>query len=143
MSAAAVLGAARAAGLTVTVRNGKLAISGVGDRRPDLVEAIRQHRNDIIVAITADAANKANEEKKVFELAGQPVPLALLGVMPSFFVGERARLIARVMSEGMQAIGWCMMRANAYFERFPDSNFEDQDASAAADYLNTSSAMGR
>jgi hypothetical protein len=47
------------------------------------------------------------------------------------------------MSDGMQAIGWCLVRVNAYFEKFPDSSFEDQDAGAAADYLNMRSATGR
>ncbi len=39
------------------------------------------------------------------------------------------------MGHGMPAIGWCMVRASAYFEKHMESTFENQDATAAKDYL--------
>jgi hypothetical protein len=39
------------------------------------------------------------------------------------------------IKRGMPAIGWCMARANDYFQRFPDSSFEEQEVAAAADLL--------
>ena len=56
-------------------------------------------------------------------------------VMPRFSPEEQGRMIDQVMCHGKAAIGWCMARSNAHFEKHSKSSFGEQDAAAAKDYL--------
>jgi hypothetical protein len=67
-----------------------------------------------------------------FPPTDQPLP----DLPPALTPEERIRLIELVMRQGKHAIGWRLRRANAYYEKFPGSNFEDQDAAAGLDLLN-------
>jgi hypothetical protein len=132
-----ILKSARATGFTFTVADGKLKVRGVGSRKDRLVEAIRMNKSEIISIIRVESANEAKKAKQGASnpLVPGPTELPVPDVISRFTAGERGLLIDRVMFHGMSAIGWCMVRANAYFEKHPESAFEEQDAAAAWDYL--------
>jgi hypothetical protein len=136
MSAAETFKAARSAGLSLRVVGRKLIIRGDGDPPLQLVECIRANKGEIIKLIedgpTKDA-NEAREERRKWII--EPTELHLPEMMPSFAPCERQEIVDQIMRQDEPAIGWCMRRANAYFEKFPHSNFEDQDAAAASDFL--------
>jgi hypothetical protein len=69
-------------------------------------------------------------------LATEASELPVQDVLSRLSLDEQGCMIRQVMCQGMPAIGWCMVRSNAYFEKYPGSSFGEQDAAAARDYLN-------
>ena len=56
-------------------------------------------------------------------------------VIPLLGKEDQQVLVNKVIARGRPAVGWCLQRAVAYYEKFPDSLYQDQDAAAALDYL--------
>jgi hypothetical protein len=108
-----------------------------------LLEAIRANKLEILAAIQTDIpllcgiceqselSPKSSEAEQVIP----PLDLPLPNDMPTVALQQQNRLIGFVMAQGMPSIGWCLARANAYFERFSRSTHEEQDAAAASDLL--------
>ena len=147
MNAAETLKTSRLAGLTMTVIDGKLTVRGNDNRQMHLVESLRSNKHEIIAIIRAESAKKENKENNVIKCILQneiPDPAALppMKSMPLLPSPERARLIGQVLQIGKPAMDWCLVRSNAYFEKYPGSTFEEQDAAAAADYLSWSKRVG-
>lgn len=142
MNPTEILKEAQSAGLTLSVAGGKLFIRGVGDRQAQLVEGIRVNKRAIITLIQGEAAKDANiasegvhEERMIW-----PTDLHWPEVMPSFTSNESHALVDQIVRRGEPAIRWCLQRSNGYFEKFPHSTFEDQEAAAALDFLRSQDA---
>lgn len=136
MNAAEILKTARSSGLEIIVTGSKLSVSGSGGRPSHLLESIRTNKGAIIGLISGESAENENKAKEPTRADSIRYPeLTQPEVMPRFTTTERENLVNRIMCLGKPAIGWCLGRANDYFERFPDSQFEDQDAAAAFDFL--------
>ena len=137
MNAAETLKMARSTGITITVTDGRMNLRGVGDRPPALLESIRVNKTESMALIQHESAKDANKAKEAGQedLMARFVGLPLPAAMPHFTPEERQNLVDQVMRQGKPATGWCMVRANAYFEAFPHSEFLGQEAAAAADFL--------
>jgi hypothetical protein len=108
-----------------------------------LLEAIRANKLEILAALQTDIpllceiceqselSPKSSEAEPVIP----PLDLPLSNYMPTVALQHQSQLISSVMAQGRPSIGWCLARANAYFERFPGSTHEEQDATAALDLL--------
>jgi hypothetical protein len=140
MNAERMIAEVKAAGLQLTVRGRNLTIQGVGVRPAWLVEAIRSHKAEVIgvlQGITACSSEERERSDRSQDQAPEFPPMAtpLPDFIPALDPEERTRVIDLVMRQGKPAIGWCLRRANAYYDKFPGSSFQDQDAAAAQDLL--------
>jgi hypothetical protein len=145
MTAPEIVAKAGRAGLKLTLNHEKLAIQGSGTRPQHLLEEIRRRKAEIVLFLESKRS-PCNEESegserssveanKTSSLSLPSLSLPLPATMPVLDPDERERVIGQIMELGKEAIGWCMVRANAYFEEFPGSTFESQDAAAALDFL--------
>jgi len=128
--------AAHRAGLTLTIRDETLVITGTGPRPTGVLEAIRTNKSAVMSALqahTSEECEKSEKSNAEAQILTRQVPLP--DQMPQLMADERRQVIERVMGLGKPATGWCLVRANAYFEKFPNSTWEEQDAAAARDFL--------
>ena len=140
MNAETMIAEAKAAGLQLTVQGGNLAIRGAGVRPAHLIEAIRSHKAEVIGVLQGMTACSSEESERSEERLTQgvtlpPADLLLVELLEPFSAEKRTQAIDQVMKQGKPAIGWCLNRANAYFQKFPRSTFEEQDAAAAWELL--------
>ena len=144
MNAARTLEMVRSTGFTISVVGGRMFLRGKGKVPTPLVESIQVHKSEIMTLIQQAAAKEANKAKEVRseDLMDEFVGLPLPATMPRFTPEGRQDLLDQVMRQGKPATGWCMVRASAYFEKFPDSGFLDQEVAAAADFLRWQDATG-
>jgi hypothetical protein len=141
MSPAEILAEAAQSGLRIQLRGENLIVAGLEAKPAQLLEAIRSHKAEIIGVlqgpkVCCSEGSERSEESQNQARAFPPIDLPLPGFMPVLAPKERTRVIDLVMRQGKPAIGWCLQRSNAYYEKFPSSGFEDQDAASALDLLN-------
>jgi hypothetical protein len=137
MNAPETLQIARAAGITITVMSGKMTVHGVGEVPSALVESIRVNKLQIMALIQTAAAEEANKAREA-STEDWMLPGTNPGLpekMPYVAEPDREQLINQVVVQGQAATRWCMRRVNTYFEKFPHSDFRDQDVAAAMDFL--------
>ena len=140
MNAQEIIAEAAAAGLQLTVQGGNLTIQGSGSRPAPIIEEMRQHKAEIIGVLQGMKASSNEESERSEESHSSrtgllPVVLPLVDTLEPLGPEERAHAIGQVMEQGRSAIGWCLARANDYYEKFPGSSFQEQDAAAARDLL--------
>lgn len=143
MTGIEILDEARRYGLRLEIRGGRIAVSAVGDRPKHLLDVIRANKAAVLSCLLQDkigiGEQSETSEKSTrtnLHLPPRDLPLTALSsaleVWPSPTAVEMFR---RVIEQGMPALRWCIARANDYFQRFPHSSFQEQEALAAADLL--------
>jgi len=151
MTGIEILDEARRNGLKLEIRDGRIEVSAVGNRPTHLLEVIRANKATVLCCLLQDyigigEQSETSEKSTRTKLHLPPRDLPLTAPSPALEVWASpaaVELFRRVYEQGMPAIGWCIARANDYFQRFPDSSFEQQDAAAAADLLNWQEAVPR
>jgi hypothetical protein len=138
MTVQAIIDQARAAVLSLRVHGADLKLKGPADRPEWLLKAIRANKHGIIKALRCRQGEESEESETSRNLphTSPSGTVSMPMYMPALTSGERDRLIAEVMAMGKPAVGWCTQRANAYYEKFPASSFEEQDGAAAFDLVN-------
>jgi hypothetical protein len=140
MNVRQLLAQAKETGLQVRVDHGNLTIRGNGPQPSQLIRTIQSRKGELIEFLQGKASSKC-EESELSEESRDPIfdlPLASIPFpdeSPVLPPEQRAQSIGLVMSQGKPAIGWCLQRANGYFEKFPGLTWEEQDAAAALDLL--------
>jgi hypothetical protein len=124
-------------GLKLSLCGCNLVVSSAGVRPHDFLKEIRANKADIVIALKAEKSEKSEigEERLGLQVGLPPGDLPLPASLSYMSDLERAAVTDWVIKQGKPAIGWCLTRANAYFLRFPQSSFEEQDAEAGADLL--------
>jgi hypothetical protein len=127
-------------GLKLNVKGGELVVQSSGMRPHPFLKALRFSKAGVIEALQAEAPRKCERSELSEECRGKAAiftatELPLPPIMPAVGLEEQKRAVEAVERLGKPAIGWCLMRANEYFERFPKSSFQLQDAAAALDLL--------
>jgi hypothetical protein len=118
-------------------------VSAVGDRPTQLLEVIRANKAAVLSCLLQDRIgigeqSEASEKSTRNKLHLPPRDLPLTAPSPALEVWPSpaaVELFRRVYEQGVPALGWCIARANDYFQRFPDSSLEEQEALAAANLL--------
>jgi hypothetical protein len=135
-----IIAEAKRAGLRLSIKAGQLTVQGTGTRPAHLLEAIRSNKSQILSWLQAEPhvlrEGSEQSDKSPEPEGGIPrTDLPLPEVLPVVSIEDQRRFIDLVLKQGKPAIGWCLVRANAYWLKFPRSSWVEQDAAAANDLL--------
>ena len=141
MNVTEILAEVARSGVKLNIHGEDLALSFTGARPEGLISAIRANKQGIIEALRRENTQSSekceqSEERSKRDLNLPPLELALPATFPSMEVAEQTRLMNLVLQQGKPAVGWCLRRRDAYYERFPQFTLYELDAAAAGDLLN-------
>jgi hypothetical protein len=135
-----IIAEATRAGLRLAIKAGQVTVQGAGTRPIHLLEAIRSNKSQIVLRLRAEPrllseGSEQRDESPKAEGDIPPTDLPLPDVLPVLSSEKQRVLIDMTLTQGKQAVGWCLLRANAYWLKFPSSSWIEQDAGAANDLL--------
>lgn len=135
-----IIAEAKRAGLRLAINAGQLTVQGAGTRPIHLLEAIRSNKSQIVSRLQAEpqllSEGSEQSDKSPEPEGGIPcTDLPLPEVLPVLSIEDQRGFMDLVLKQGKPAIGWCLVRANAYWLKFPRSSWIEQDAAAANDLL--------